>query len=90
MAFLLTSASVFSQVGPGRKPVKIKPTGASLKAGNFIDVNVAPYPATGYFPEQLVKDILINGEVPVPRPILPMLQYLLTIPYLITIDFGVF
>jgi hypothetical protein len=59
-----------------------------LKAGNFIDVNVAPYPATGYFPEQLVKDILINGEVPVPRPILPMLQYLLTIPYLITIDFG--
>jgi hypothetical protein len=32
-----------------------------LKAGNFIDVNVAPYPATGYFPEQLVKDILING-----------------------------
>ncbi|MGE8554444.1 MAG: choice-of-anchor L domain-containing protein [Chryseobacterium jejuense] len=61
MTFLLTSVTVFSQVAPGRGPSKIKPTGASLKAGNFIDVNVAPYPATGYFPEQLVKDILING-----------------------------
>lgn len=61
LTFLLTSVSVFSQAGPARKPEKIKPTGASLKAGNFIDVNVPPYPATGYFPEQLVKDILING-----------------------------
>lgn len=61
LTFLLTSVTVFSQVAPGRGPSKIKPTGASLKAGNFIDVNVAPYPATGYFPEQLVKDILING-----------------------------
>lgn len=61
LTFLLISASAFSQVGPNRKPAKIKPTGASMKAGNFIDVNVPPYPATGYFPEQIVKDILING-----------------------------
>ena len=59
--FLLTSASAFSQVSPNRKTAKTKPTGPSAKAGNFINVNVAPYPATGYFPEQLVKDILING-----------------------------
>ncbi len=59
--FLLSTVSLFSQVRPDRKPVKVRPTGASLKADNFIDVNVPPYPPTGYFPEQLVKDILING-----------------------------
>lgn len=62
LTFLLTSASVFSQVAPAKRAsAKIKPTGESLKAEKFIDVNVPPYPATGYFPEQLVKDILING-----------------------------
>ncbi|MDM1553249.1 choice-of-anchor L domain-containing protein [Chryseobacterium indologenes] len=59
LTFLLTAASAFSQIN--RTPAKVKPTGASLKAVNFIDVNVPPYPPTGYFPEQLVKDILING-----------------------------
>ncbi|MDN3694073.1 choice-of-anchor L domain-containing protein [Chryseobacterium tructae] len=61
LTFLLSTASLFSQARPGRKSVKVQPTGPSLKATNFIDVNVPPYPATGYFPEQLVKDILING-----------------------------
>lgn len=61
LTFLLSTVSLFSQVSTDRKPVKMRPTGPSLKAGNFIDVNVPPYPATGYFPEQIVKDILING-----------------------------
>lgn len=61
LTFLLTSATVFSQVSPRGKVAKVMPTGPSLKAANFIDVNVPPYPASGYFPEQIVKDILING-----------------------------
>ncbi|RXM53606.1 MULTISPECIES: choice-of-anchor L domain-containing protein [unclassified Chryseobacterium] len=61
LTFLLTSASVFSQENPRRKVKKVTSTGQSLKAGKFIDVNVPPYAASGYFPEQIVKDILING-----------------------------
>ncbi|MEJ5105441.1 choice-of-anchor L domain-containing protein [Chryseobacterium sp. MYb328] len=61
LTFLLSSISVFSQVVPERKTTKVKPTGANLKAGNFIDVNVPPYPPSGFTPEQLVKQILING-----------------------------
>ncbi|WP_294277831.1 choice-of-anchor L domain-containing protein [uncultured Chryseobacterium sp.] len=44
-----------------RKPQKEKSTSESMKAGAFIDVNVAPYAASNYTPEQLVKNILING-----------------------------
>ena len=34
---------------------------ANMKAGAFIDVNVPPYAPSNFTPEQLVKDILING-----------------------------
>ncbi len=60
-SFLLASVSAFSQTGPVRKPERIKPSAASLRAGAFIDVNVPPYLPSNYTPEQLVKNILING-----------------------------
>lgn len=60
-SFLLISASAFSQTRPVRKSEKIKPSAASLRAGAFIDVNVPPYTPSNYTPEQLVKNILING-----------------------------
>lgn len=59
--FLLVSASAFSQTAPARKPKKVTPSAESLRAGAFVDVNVPPYAASNYTPEQLVKDILING-----------------------------
>lgn len=60
LVLLLTSTFVFSQSAP-RKPQKEKFSTASKKAGAFIDVNVPPYAASNFTPEQLVKDILING-----------------------------
>ncbi|MGH1516126.1 choice-of-anchor L domain-containing protein [Chryseobacterium sp. JK1] len=60
-SFLLASVSVFSQRTPARKTEKIRPSTASLRAGAFIDVNVASYTPSSYTPEQLVKNILING-----------------------------
>lgn len=60
LVLLFVSTSVFSQNAP-RKPIKEKFTSESMKAGAFINVNVPPYPASNYTPEQLVKDILING-----------------------------
>ena len=59
--FLLVSVSAFSQRTPVRKTENIKPSAASRRAGAFIDVNVASYTPSGYTPEQLVKNILING-----------------------------
>lgn len=64
LTFLLASVSVFSQQKPdrnNRNAVDARPSRASLRAGAFIDVNVPSYTASGYTPEQLVKDILING-----------------------------
>lgn len=60
-SFLLISVSAFSQTRPVRKSEKIKPSAAALRAGAFIDVNVPPYTPSNYTPEQLVKNILING-----------------------------
>lgn len=40
---------------------KTKKETFAKKAGKFIDVNVAPYPASTYSAEQLVKDVLISG-----------------------------
>lgn len=60
-SFLLISVAAFSQTRPVRKSEKIKPSAASLRAGAFIDVNVPPYTPSNYTPEQLVKNILING-----------------------------
>lgn len=59
--FLLASVSVFSQIAPNRKATKAKPSAESLRAGAFIDVNVPPYAGSDYTPEDLVKNILING-----------------------------
>ncbi|SIT10721.1 gliding motility-associated C-terminal domain-containing protein [Chryseobacterium ureilyticum] len=64
LTFLLASVSVFSQQRPdrnNRNAVDARPSRASLRAGAFIDVNVPSYTESGYTPEQLVKDILING-----------------------------
>lgn len=53
------NAFLFSQ---GTRPsVQSKPSPESLKSGNFIDVNVPPYPASNYTIEQIVKDVLISG-----------------------------
>ncbi|UKB78222.1 choice-of-anchor L domain-containing protein [Chryseobacterium sp. MEBOG07] len=60
-SFLLISVAAYSQTKPVRKSEKIKPSTASLRAGAFIDVNVPPYTPSNYTPEQLVKNILING-----------------------------
>ncbi|RQO42341.1 gliding motility protein [Chryseobacterium sp. KBW03] len=60
-SFLLISVAAYSQTRPVRKSEKIKPSTASLRAGAFIDVNVPPYTPSNYTPEQLVKNILING-----------------------------
>ncbi|WP_312078565.1 choice-of-anchor L domain-containing protein [Chryseobacterium sp.] len=49
--------SIFAQKrvqGPTKFP-------ANAKAGAFIDVNVAPYPATNYTPTQLVTDVLVGN-----------------------------
>ncbi|ASW74216.1 gliding motility protein [Chryseobacterium piperi] len=64
LILLLAPVFAFSQntkQKPQRKLQKEKFTAASLKAGAFIDVNAASYAPSGYTPEQLVKDILING-----------------------------
>ncbi|MFY1045551.1 choice-of-anchor L domain-containing protein [Chryseobacterium sp. GP-SGM7] len=56
-ALLFVSASVSAQ----RKPPKNVVNETNKKAGVFIDVNAAGYAPSTYTPEQLVKDILING-----------------------------
>uniref|UniRef100_A0AAU6WVT3 Choice-of-anchor L domain-containing protein n=1 Tax=Chryseobacterium endophyticum TaxID=1854762 RepID=A0AAU6WVT3_9FLAO len=57
LMFLTVSASLLGQ----RKPPKNIVTSANNKAGVFIDVNAAGYTPSTYTPEQLVKNILING-----------------------------
>lgn len=57
LVLLLVSASLFSQ----RKPPKNLVSAVNKKAGAFIDVNAVGYAPSNYTPEQLVKDILING-----------------------------
>jgi hypothetical protein len=57
LVLLLVSTSLFSQ----RKPPKNTVSAVNKKAGVFIDVNAAGYAPSSYTPEQLVKDILING-----------------------------
>lgn len=60
LVLLFTSSSLFSQVKE-RKPPKNVVTSLNNKAGVFIDVNAAGYVPSTYTPEQLVKNILING-----------------------------
>lgn len=57
---LLISGSVAAQHA-SRKNGKVKLTSESMKAGAFIDVNVASYPESAYNIQQLVQQVLING-----------------------------
>ncbi|MGE4514509.1 MAG: choice-of-anchor L domain-containing protein [Chryseobacterium sp.] len=61
LVFLLVSGSAFSQY-TSRKNGKVKLTSESMKAGAFIDVNVASYTQSSYTPQQLVQQVLINGQ----------------------------
>lgn len=54
---LLFSNFLLAQRGKPQKVVN----SLNSKVGAFIDVNVSSYPPSAYTPEQLVKNILING-----------------------------
>jgi len=62
---LLISGSTFGQNKSNKSVSRITTEKAApkgtAKAGTFIDVNVAPYPASNYTIEQLVKNVLIAG-----------------------------
>lgn len=56
--FLLASAN-FTYAQTARPPAK-KNIPATAKAGDYIDVNVPPYPESNYTPTQLVTDVLVG------------------------------
>lgn len=56
--FLFASAN-FTYAQTERPPAK-KMIPATAKAGDYIDVNVAPYPESNYTPTQLVTDVLVG------------------------------
>lgn len=58
---LLLPFFAMSQNTVRKKSVNAKAGALTSKAGVFINVNVPPYAPSNYTPEQLVKDILING-----------------------------
>lgn len=60
LVLLFTSSSLFSQVKE-RKPPKNAVSSVNNKAGVFIDVNAVGYTPSTFTPEQLVKNVLING-----------------------------
>ncbi|KQR93351.1 gliding motility protein [Chryseobacterium sp. Leaf180] len=57
--FLGSFGTFLSQTSPYRPPAK-KNLSLSAKAGDFIDVNVPPYPASNYTMAQLVTDVLVG------------------------------
>lgn len=59
--WVFSSSMYRSQSRDMRILQKEKGSVASKKAGAFIDVNTATYPASGFTPLQLVKDILISS-----------------------------
>lgn len=59
LLFLFNFSILFSQNSPQRKPVKENNL-ASKKAGDYIDVNVPPYPESNFTPTQLVTDVLVG------------------------------
>lgn len=64
LLLLLFSGSIFGQNKGNKSVSRInteKPPKVAAKAGTFIDVNVAPYPASNYTIDQLVKNVLIAG-----------------------------
>jgi len=56
--FLLASGN-FTYAQTARPPAK-KNIPATAKAGDYIDVNVPPYPESNYTPTQLVTDVLVG------------------------------
>ncbi|SEM41643.1 gliding motility-associated C-terminal domain-containing protein [Chryseobacterium taichungense] len=61
LVLLFVSGSAIAQKA-SRKNGKVKLTSESMKAGAFIDVNVASYTQSSYTPQQLVQQVLINGQ----------------------------
>ncbi|WP_312902539.1 choice-of-anchor L domain-containing protein [Chryseobacterium taichungense] len=61
LVLLFVSGSAIAQK-TSRKSGKVKLTSESMKAGAFIDVNAASYTETSYTPQQLVQQVLINGQ----------------------------
>ncbi|MFY1045553.1 choice-of-anchor L domain-containing protein [Chryseobacterium sp. GP-SGM7] len=57
--FLFTTNVINAQKIQSRKPIK-ENNSASKKAGDYIDVNVTPYPESNYTPTQLVTDVLVG------------------------------
>jgi len=55
--FLLLGTFVFAQTN--RPPAK-KTISPTAKAGDYIDVNVPPYPESNFTPSQLVTDVLVG------------------------------
>ncbi|WP_435524473.1 hypothetical protein [Chryseobacterium indoltheticum] len=43
-----------------QKGLQQKNIPSTAKAGDYIDVNVAPYPESNYTPTQLVTDVLVG------------------------------
>jgi len=58
---LVSSSSLFHSQSNIPRKLKKEGNPATAKAGAFIDVNVATYPASAYTAEQLVKDVLISS-----------------------------
>lgn len=61
LILLLVSGSVDAQQ-KSRKPGKVKLTAESMKSGAFIDVNAASYAQSNFTIQQLVQQVLINGQ----------------------------
>ncbi|WP_415326448.1 choice-of-anchor L domain-containing protein [Chryseobacterium sp. MMS23-Vi53] len=59
LLLLLVPVSVFSQIDPKNNQSE-KDVSISKKAGNFINVNVPPYPESGYTPQQLVENVFVK------------------------------
>ncbi|WPO83890.1 choice-of-anchor L domain-containing protein [Chryseobacterium sp. JJR-5R] len=61
LVLLLISGSALAQ-NASRKNSKVKLTSESMKAGAFIDVNTTAYPESAFTMQQLVQQVLINGQ----------------------------
>ncbi len=61
LVLLLISGSASAQ-NASRKNGKVKLTSESMKAGAFIDVNAASYPESSLNIQQLLQQVLINGQ----------------------------
>lgn len=60
LALLLLSNLAFSQITYPRTPPK-NTTNPHQRAGSYIDVNVAPYPASNFTMTQLITDVLMSN-----------------------------